>query len=37
MLADTPQMQKLRRRTPFIGILTENERQTALSEQGIEG
>ncbi|MFQ3197026.1 MAG: hypothetical protein ACI8R9_000426 [Paraglaciecola sp.] len=36
VLADTPQMQKLRRRTPFIGILTENERQAALNEQGIK-
>jgi len=35
VLADTPQMQKLRRRTPFIGILSEDERQAALDEQGI--
>lgn len=37
VLADTPQMQKLRRRTPFIGILTEDERQAALGDQGIKG
>jgi hypothetical protein len=37
VLADTPQMQKLRRRTPFIGILTEDERQAVLAEQGIKG
>lgn len=35
LLADTPQMQKLRRRTPFIGVLTEDERQQVLLHEGI--
>ena len=36
VLAQTPQMQKLRRRTPFVGILSEEERRIALVEEGIE-
>ncbi|MBN26478.1 MAG: hypothetical protein CL578_15680 [Alteromonadaceae bacterium] len=30
VIADTPQMRKLRRKTPFINVLTEQERQHAL-------
>lgn len=30
VLEDSPKMQRLRRRTPFVGILTEEERQKAL-------
>lgn len=30
VLEDSPRMNKLRRRTPFVGILTEEERQQAL-------
>ena len=30
VLADTPHMRRLRRKTPFVGILTEEERQNAL-------
>lgn len=30
VLADTPQMRKLRRRTPFVNVLTEQEREQAL-------
>lgn len=32
VLADTPQMRRLRRKTPFVGILTESERSEALME-----
>lgn len=32
VLENTPQIQKYRRQTPFIGILTEQERQAALDE-----
>lgn len=35
MLEDTPKMRKYRRNTPFVGILTEDERQSALSEFAI--
>lgn len=34
VLADTPQMKKLRRRTPFINVLSEQERLEALSTAG---
>lgn len=30
VLEDTPRMNKLRRNTPFVGVLTEEERQQAL-------
>lgn len=30
VLEDTPRMNKLRRQTPFVGVLTEEERQEAL-------
>ncbi len=30
LLEDTPQLRKYRRQTPFVGILTEQERQAAL-------
>ena len=30
VLEDTPKMNKLRRHTPFVGVLTEEERQNAL-------
>jgi hypothetical protein len=30
VIADTPQMRKLRRKTPFVNVLTEQERQEAL-------
>lgn len=32
VLEDSPKMRKLRRSSPFVGILTEEERQQALSE-----
>ncbi|AWL11582.1 hypothetical protein HMF8227_01096 [Saliniradius amylolyticus] len=31
LLDDTPRMRKLRRKTPLVGILTEEERQQALT------
>ena len=30
LLDDSPRMRKLRRNSPFVGLLTEQERQTAL-------
>lgn len=33
--ADSPYLRKLRRRTPFVGILTEQERQQALSQHSL--
>lgn len=30
LLEDSPRMRKLRRKTPFVGILTEQERESAL-------
>lgn len=30
VLEDTPRMNKLRRQTPFVGVLTESEREDAL-------
>ncbi|WP_166425724.1 hypothetical protein [Paraglaciecola sp. 20A4] len=35
VLADTPQMRKLRRRTPFVNLLTEAERVAALTETAL--
>ncbi|WP_286232678.1 hypothetical protein [Thalassotalea sediminis] len=35
MTEDTPKMRKLRRRTPFVGILNEEERQTAINRDAI--
>lgn len=35
MLEDSFQMNKYRRRTPFVGILTEEERQQALAEDAL--
>ncbi|MDR7122876.1 hypothetical protein [Rheinheimera soli] len=32
---DSPYLRKLRRRTPFVGILTEQERQLALSQHSL--
>ena len=32
---DSPYLRKLRRRTPFVGILTEQERQQALSQHSL--
>jgi hypothetical protein len=32
---DSPYLRKLRRRTPFVGILTEQERQQALLRDAI--
>ena len=32
---DSPYLRKLRRRTPFVGILTEQERQQALQQQSL--
>jgi hypothetical protein len=32
VLEDSPQIQKYRRQTPFVGILTETERQAALDQ-----
>lgn len=32
---DTPRMRKFRRRTPFVGILTEEERQAALDADSL--
>jgi nucleoside-triphosphatase THEP1 len=32
VLDNSPQAQKYRRQTPFVGILTEQERQTALDQ-----
>ncbi|WP_394176795.1 hypothetical protein [Thalassotalea litorea] len=32
MLEDTPKMRRLRRKTPFVNILTEEERQQALMD-----
>jgi hypothetical protein len=32
LLEDSPQLRKYRRQTPFVGILTETERQTVLDE-----
>lgn len=32
---DSPRMRKLRRKTPFVGILTEEERQAALDENSL--
>jgi len=32
---ESPRMRKLRRRTPFVGILTEQERQSALEADAI--
>jgi hypothetical protein len=33
LLEDTPRMRRLRRHTPFVGLLSEEERQSALNEQ----
>ena len=35
LIEDTPRMRKLRRRTPFVGILSEDERQSALDADAI--
>lgn len=35
LLEDTEQMRKYRRRTPLVGILTEEERQLALEENAL--
>ncbi len=35
MLAQSSQMKRLRRSTPFVGILTEEERRTALEAEAI--
>ena len=35
LLEDDGRMRKLRRRTPFVGVLTEEERQTALDKDAI--
>lgn len=32
VLEDTPRMNKLRRQTPFVGVLTEAERQQAIED-----
>lgn len=32
LLEDSPQLRKYRRQTPFVGILTETERQTVLEQ-----
>jgi len=32
MTEDTPKMRRLRRKTPFVGILTEKERQNAINQ-----
>lgn len=32
---DTPRMRKFRRRTPFVGVLTEQERQAALDADSL--
>lgn len=32
---DTPRMRKFRRRTPFVGVLTEQERQAALDTDSL--
>lgn len=32
VLEDTPRMNKLRRQTPFVGVLTEAERQRAIED-----
>lgn len=32
---DSPRMRKLRRKTPFVGILTEDERQAALDTNSL--
>lgn len=33
LLEDSPKMRRLRRNTPFIGLLTEQERQDALAAE----
>ncbi|REL32551.1 hypothetical protein DXX94_00420 [Thalassotalea euphylliae] len=35
MTEDTPYMRKIRRKTPFIGILTEEERRIAIEQDAI--
>lgn len=35
MIEESPRMRKLRRRTPFVGVLTEAERQAALEENAL--
>lgn len=35
IIEDSPYLRKLRRRTPFVGILTEHERQLALSQHSL--
>ena len=35
LLEDDTRMRKLRRRTPFVGVLTEEERQAALNAEAI--
>ncbi|MDC2890539.1 hypothetical protein Q4575_12240 [Psychrosphaera sp. 1_MG-2023] len=35
IVEDSPRMRKLRRRTPFVGILTEEERQNALEQDSL--
>lgn len=35
MIEDTPKMRRLRRKTPFVGILTEEERQAALNQNAL--
>ena len=35
MIEDTPKMRRLRRKTPFIGVLTEEERQAAINKNAL--
>ncbi|WP_232842879.1 hypothetical protein [Psychrosphaera ytuae] len=35
IMEDSPQMNKYRRRTPFVGILTEDERQRVLTQDAL--
>lgn len=35
MTEDTPQMRRLRRKTPFVGILNEEERQRAINHNAL--
>jgi hypothetical protein len=37
LLEDTPRMKKLRRKTPLVGILNEQERQEVIDNLTIEG
>ncbi|WP_448212867.1 hypothetical protein [Colwellia sp. MEBiC06753] len=36
ILEDSPRMKRLRRETPFVGVLTEEERQQALTQDAID-